>query len=40
MNREDVVAVLARNCESEQSALDKVKTLQAKVAAVTPKVAA
>lgn len=40
MNREDVVAVLARNCESEQSALDKVKTLQAEVAAVTPKVAA
>lgn len=40
MDREDVVAVLARNCESEQSALEKVKTLQAKVAAVTPKVAA
>lgn len=40
MNREDVVAVLTRNCESEQSALEKVKILQAAVAAATPKVAA
>ncbi|HET7122131.1 MAG TPA: DUF892 family protein [Solirubrobacterales bacterium] len=40
MHREDVMAVLARNCESEQSTLDKIKTLQAELAAATPKVAA
>jgi ferritin-like metal-binding protein YciE len=37
MDRQDVVAVLRRNIESEQSALEKVKALQAEVAAVTPK---
>jgi ferritin-like metal-binding protein YciE len=37
MDREDVVAVLRRNIESEQSALEKVTVLQAEVAAVTPK---
>lgn len=40
MGRQDVVAVLERNISSEQSALEKAKTLQAEVAAVTPKVAA
>jgi ferritin-like metal-binding protein YciE len=40
MGRQDVVAILERNVESEQSALEKVKALQAEVAAVTPKVAA
>jgi ferritin-like metal-binding protein YciE len=39
MDRQDVVAVLERNIESEQSALEKVKVLQAEVAAVTPKAA-
>ena len=37
MDRQDVVAVLQRNIESEQSALEKVKTLHPEVAAVTPK---
>jgi ferritin-like metal-binding protein YciE len=40
MDRQDVVAVLRRNIESEQGALEKVKTLQAEVAAVTPKATA
>jgi len=40
MDRQDVVAVLRRNIESEQGALEKVKALQAEVAAVTPKAAA
>ena len=40
MGREDVVAVLRRNIESEQSALEQAKALQAEVAAVTPKAAA
>ena len=40
MDRQDGVAVLQRNIESEQAALDKVKTLQADVAAVTPKATA
>ena len=40
MDRQDVVAVLQRNIESEQSALEKVKALQAEVAAVTPKATA
>ena len=40
MDRQDVVAVLRRNIESEQGALEKVKALQAEVAAVTPKATA
>jgi ferritin-like metal-binding protein YciE len=37
MGREDVVQALERNLGSEQSALEKVRSLQADVAAVTPK---
>jgi len=37
MDRQDVVVLLERNIESEQSALEQVKTLQAEVAAVTSK---
>lgn len=37
MDRDDVVALLQQNIESEQSALEKVKAMQAQVAAVTPK---
>jgi ferritin-like metal-binding protein YciE len=36
MGREDVVARLEENLRSEQSALEKVRALQAEVAAVTP----
>jgi ferritin-like metal-binding protein YciE len=37
MGRDDVVQVLQRNLGSEQSALEKVRSLQTEVAAVTPK---
>jgi ferritin-like metal-binding protein YciE len=37
MGREDVVAVLQRNIESEQQTLETVKRVQEQVAAVTPK---
>jgi ferritin-like metal-binding protein YciE len=37
MGRDDVVQSLQRNLGSEQSALEKVRTLQAEVAAITPK---
>jgi ferritin-like metal-binding protein YciE len=37
MGRDDVARLLHQNFESEQGALDKVRELQAEVAAVTPK---
>jgi ferritin-like metal-binding protein YciE len=37
MGRDDVVSHLRQNLQSEQSALDKVRSLQTEVAAVTPK---
>jgi ferritin-like metal-binding protein YciE len=37
MGRDDVARLLHQNFESEQGALDKVRELQAQVAAVTPK---
>jgi ferritin-like metal-binding protein YciE len=37
MGRDDVARLLHQNFESEQGALEKVRALQAKVAAVTPK---
>lgn len=35
--RDEVIRILNRNFESEQSALEKVRALQAEVAAQTPK---
>jgi ferritin-like metal-binding protein YciE len=40
MDRDDAARLLHQNFESEQGALDKVRALQAEVAAVTPKQAA
>jgi ferritin-like metal-binding protein YciE len=40
MGRDDAARLLHQNFESEQGALDKVRALQAEVAAVTPKQAA
>jgi hypothetical protein len=37
MGRDDVARLLHENFESEQGALEKVRALQAEVAAVTPK---
>ncbi len=37
MGRDDVVAVLRRNLDSEEHALGEAKTLQAQIAAVTPR---